>query len=158
MKSDNCVVNLENLYRKLAWITFTAGIVFLLKLMVFFLSKEWQTIIKSFIPYISFFISVLFIKAMWPNLLKKTRRQSNHDEKQIGVNIDILNQSMVFSWCVTLCGIMLLQAINKVVLQQQISAESLFNIMFALMTLSASLSFLFLNRWSYGKRIEVERE
>ena len=88
--------------------------------------------------------------------MKKFKAQNSPTQEPEGFVSDMLHQALAVSWGVTLVGLVLIQLINQVFGSNQLSAQMLFNALFALMTLSASLTFLYLVREESNAVVEEE--
>lgn len=144
MENKNCAEKVDRIYSRLAWIMLMTGGLFVIKLLAPVMADSWQPIIKTTIPWLGIMISLLTLWTLGPNLWQKVKNQQAVDQDHEGFAAHALQQALSISWGVTIAGMVLLQTVNSVLISTAISGTTFFNVMFALMTVSASITFLFL--------------
>ena len=155
MSNDSCAEKIDRIYIRLAWIMVLTGLIFVLKILAV-LVPDWQAMIKTATPVLGLLISLSIIWTLGPSALKNLRGQNKSSKEPEGFVADMLQQALAVSWGVTLVGIVLVQLINQVFGSNQITAQLLSSVLFALMTLSASLTFLYLVKEESNGEAEEE--
>ncbi len=125
------------------------GLMYVFKITADLVVGKWQQWIQGSVIVMGFVISVMVIWTLAPTLWRQVKGQAIQHQDPEGFASDMLNQSLRISWGITFVGMVMLQSINTVLLGESLRTELFFNVMFALMTLSASTTFLYLNSTGY---------
>lgn len=151
MKNENCAEKSDQICLRSAWIMLATGLLFALKLFSGWVTPDWQNTLQMIITIWGLVISLMIIWTLAPTFIKKIKFQTVEHPEQEGYVTDILNQSLVISWGVTFVGMVMLQSIDTVLLSRSLSGAAFFDAMLALMTLSASVTFLYLTHSGYDQ-------
>lgn len=144
MENNHCAEKIDRIYSRLAWIMLMTGGLYVVKLLAPLLPDGWQANIQTAIPWMGSLIGLMIVWALGPNLLQKIKNQQAVDQDPEGFAAHALQQALSISWGITIAGMVLFQTVSKVLFTAVISGTTYFNVMFALMTVSASITFLFL--------------
>jgi len=144
MSTPHCAEQLDRIYTRLAWIMLLTGLLFVYKSTVAVLPDSWNTVAAELTPILGMVISVLLIWTLAPSVLKKLRKGMLLEPEPEGFAAQMIHQALAISWGVTIGGLVLLQVISKVFLDTLPDGQLVLNVAFALMFVTASLSFLYL--------------
>ena len=151
MEDNVCIEKSEKIYHKLAWGMVVVGLMYVLKIAALMIDGMWQQWIQGVVIFLGFVISVMIIWTLAPTLWKQLKGQNVQRNEPEGFTSDMMNQAIRISWGMTFVGMVMVQSINTVLLDQSLSTEMFFNVMFALMSLSASITFLYLTSTGFDQ-------
>lgn len=144
MNTTHCAEQLDRIYSRLAWIMLLMGTLFAYKALLPLLPLSWTSIEAELTSVMVFCTSVLMIWTLLPSVLKKVKNGRPLEPEPDGFAAQMIHQALAISWGMTIGGLVLLQVISKVLFEVQPDGQLVLNGAFALMFVSASLSFLYL--------------
>ncbi|MFC3194794.1 hypothetical protein ACFODZ_11140 [Marinicella sediminis] len=151
MNTDHCAEKIDRIYSRMAWGMLLMGLMFVFKLIELVVAADWQAWITAITPWMGLVVSLLIIWTLGPSVFSKLKNKQPMQQEPEGFSAEMINQALAISWGATICGLVLMQSVSKVLFSHELNGAVYFNAAMALLFISASSTFLYLTHSGYDQ-------